>query len=77
MQISSTALELILSGLGSILLIFLTSLLGEAKKLRVGVESLNLKIAVIIEKIDSHERRIGNLENKGDEHGRSNRVGPS
>lgn len=36
----------------------------EMRKMRESVESLNIKIAVVIRDVDNHERRLSRLEEK-------------
>lgn len=61
-----------LSVIGVLLLIIFNDLKEEVKGLRSTAEALNLKIAVVVEKIESHEKeilktneRIDRLEREG------------
>jgi hypothetical protein len=50
--------------IGVIVSIFLSSLLNEIRGVRKSIERLNTGIAVVIERIDHHEVRIGKLEDR-------------
>ena len=39
-------------------------LISEIKKTRESIQELNLKIAVVIQQVDFHEKRIENIEKK-------------
>jgi hypothetical protein len=54
--------EIVLGGIGSMLLLLLKIAVDELKAMRVSVVELNEKVAVVISRLDSHENRITRLE---------------
>ncbi len=55
-------LQICFAVIGALALSIFKGLAEDVKRLREGVSELNAKIAVIIQRIDSHERRISDLE---------------
>lgn len=55
-------LELSITGLGALALSRFSSLENSFERLTSSVESLNEKMAMICEKVNSHEKRIDRLE---------------
>lgn len=55
-------LNLILTALGSIALFILSDVVSQLRKMSESVSLLNERIAVVVEKLDSHEKRILKLE---------------
>jgi len=62
MTLFTIIIECVLAGTGSVALWLFSQAVNEIKKLRDGVESLNIKMAVICEQVSTHERRITSLE---------------
>ena len=54
--------QVVLAVVGFLLVYFVNQASGHLAELNQGVKELNVKIAVVIERVDSHERRISNLE---------------
>lgn len=50
------------SVMGTLLLGVAGYIANQMKRLTDGVEQLNLKMAVVVERVDSHEKRLSKLE---------------
>ena len=57
-------LDLALTLLGGVLSFVGWSISKDIRRLTISVDDLNVKMAVVIEKIQSHERRIQSLEKR-------------
>lgn len=56
--------EAILATIGFVLVYLFNKMTQDLSKLTTSVEQLNIKIAVICERIESHDSRIKNIEGK-------------
>jgi len=56
--------EAILATIGFVLVYLFNKMTQDLSKLTASVEQLNIKIAVICERIESHDSRIKNIEGK-------------
>ena len=56
--------EVIMATLGFILVYLFNKMTQDLSKLTTSVEQLNIKIAVICERVESHDSRIKNIEEK-------------
>ena len=56
--------EAIVAGTGFVLVYLFNKMTQDLSKLTASVEQLNIKIAVICERIESHDSRIKNIEGK-------------
>lgn len=56
--------EVILSVLGFACVWIFLEITREIKRLRQGIEELNIKIAVVCEQVSGHEKRISSLEER-------------
>jgi len=52
------------TGLGSVITILIGLSARELSKLRESVQELNIQIAVVVQKVESHEDRLNALESK-------------
>ena len=57
-------LQILLTSVGFLLVFNIQTASAHLEELKESVKDLNVKIAVVIERVDSHERRISNLEEK-------------
>jgi len=64
MEITLFIIGLLVTVIGSLGLIILNSMKDEMKMGSKSVEKLNVKIAVVIERIEYHDERIKRLEEK-------------
>lgn len=60
----SQVLEIIITAFGAVLLYLLDQTRSHLSRMTESMESLNVKLAVICEKVDTHERRISSLEER-------------
>jgi len=52
----------VMSALGTVLVVIGGKIAAELTKIREGQNELNLKLAVVIEQVQSHDKRISKLE---------------
>lgn len=64
MQYNLEVITALLGFIGGILALMGGYIAKQLAKMAMSVEKLNVRIAVVIEKLDSHDRRIKVLENK-------------
>jgi len=52
----------ILAVVGSLIAVIMNGILGTLKDTNKAISDLNVKVGVVIERVDNHERRLGRLE---------------
>lgn len=57
-----TAFLLTISAFGTVALMLIKSVVNEIKRMAESIERLNVKVGIIIERTDGHEKRISRLE---------------
>ena len=60
----SEILKLLVIGVGSLISILFQRAMIELKSLRESVEKLNTSVAIVITRLEMHDKRIENLEKK-------------
>ena len=56
--------SILLSVVGFICMLLMKEAVAILRELKESVEELNVNVAVVVERVDGHERRIGKLEEK-------------